>query len=58
MRVTSLRQDDIPVEACPNLSRPVAVYYREWRNQQKVRMKGAIEAVIGSNVMHKLLGKK
>ena len=58
LRVTSLRQDDVPVEACPNLSRPVAVYYREWRDQQKVRMKGAIEAVISSNVMHKLIGKK
>ena len=39
LRVTSVRQDEIPVEACPTLSREVSVYYRKWRTEQKKRMK-------------------
>ena len=58
LRVTSVRQDEIPVEACPTLSRAVSVYYRKWRTEQKVRMKGAVEAVIGGNMIYKLISKR
>ena len=55
LRVTSARQDVIAVEACPRLSRPVSVNYREWRTEQKQRLKGAMKAVLSTTIMRKVV---
>ena len=54
LRLTGVRQDEIPVEACPRLSRQVSLYYREWRTLQKQRLKGAVKAVYSTQSIFKI----